>query len=268
MLRTVIRYTKVYIHYIKMQSMFYFTYRQGLIMGLLVDFSHSLITIVFFHVLYRNVSSIAGWSYDEMLVFVGINMFSSFAVFSTVAIRNLRHLPEKIKNGTVDLVLSRPLSSMFVLSFEQPYVVGLFGILPGIYLVSHGFYNSSGVITVQNLLASAYAFICGYVIAVALHIAVVSLSFRWINATTLPKIIEKLFTSYKFNPRQVYQGFARLFFTIVFPAVFMSSVPAEFLLGGIGLEWLVFATVIALISLFCTIKVWNFMIKGYTSAGG
>lgn len=268
MLRTVIRYVKIYAQFVKLQAMYHFMYRQGLLMGLLVDLGHVLITIVFFNILYRNVTEVAGWDYHEMLVFLGMHIFSSFAVLNTVSILNLRTLPEKIKNGAVDLVLVKPLSSMFVLSFEKPYLVGFLSALPGVYLIYYGFSHSGHSLSILGVFIATLVFICGYVIAASIQIMMASVSFRWINATTLPKISEKMFTNFKANPRLVYQGMTRVVFTFVFPAVFMASVPAEFLLGEIGIEWLGLAFLMASIFMILTVKVWNFMIRGYTSAGG
>jgi len=267
-IKTIKRYAKIYLLLNKYQAMHYFTYRAGLYMGLVVDFGHSLVVIVFYQVLYSNIQEVAGWNYHEMIFLIGLNMLSSFVVLSSVVILNLNMLPEQIKDGKIDLTLTKPLNSLFYITLQRNYIVGYISMLPGFYLMYYGFSNLGYTLSLLNLLSGIVIFCSGYIIAYSILVMFASMSFRFINATTLARLGQRIILEFKMKPHQIFTGGLRILFMFIFPVIFMSSVPAEAIMQGVNVWYVLLSLALAAIFLFLTIKVWNFMIKEYTSAGG
>ncbi|XTZ11189.1 MAG: ABC-2 family transporter protein, partial [cyanobacterium endosymbiont of Rhopalodia yunnanensis] len=67
-------------------------------------------------------------------------------------------------------------------------------------------------------------------------------------------------------PVSAYPTVYRFFFTFVIPVTFLTTVPAEVLLGKIEALWILVATLIALSLLFISHYFWQFALRFYTSA--
>ena len=67
-------------------------------------------------------------------------------------------------------------------------------------------------------------------------------------------------------PIAAYPAAYRFFFTFVVPVAFLTTVPAEAMLGRGQITWLIGAVVLALGLFFVTTWFWRFALRFYTSA--
>lgn len=262
------RYLKIYWILFRQQAMVSTMYRFGFAIEILVELLYAMTRIVFVGALYFNTKSIAGWSFYQMIFLMGINTISSELILGAVTILNLRELGETIKNGTLDLILTKPVNSLFMLSLSKPYFTSIIACIPGIFLVVFSMSRMDQHVSFLALLCGILIFMAGIIIAYSLLVIITSFNFLFINATTLIKIAETIILNYKINPHDVYTGLLKIVFWLIIPVVFMSSVPAKVMFSGVRLDWLALSWGLAVVLLFTSICVWGFMQKKYTSAGG
>ena len=67
-------------------------------------------------------------------------------------------------------------------------------------------------------------------------------------------------------PVSAYPPGMRTFFTLVVPITFLTTVPAEALLGRSSVTWLVLSLVVAAVCLLLARSFWRFALRFYTSA--
>jgi ABC-2 type transport system permease protein len=67
-------------------------------------------------------------------------------------------------------------------------------------------------------------------------------------------------------PITAYPATYRFFFTFVVPVSFLTTVPAQSMLGQIQFVWLLGAGLLALILFFISTQFWRFALRFYTSA--
>jgi ABC-2 type transport system permease protein len=58
----------------------------------------------------------------------------------------------------------------------------------------------------------------------------------------------------------------RFFFTFIIPVAFLTTIPAESILGRTNISWVVGSGLLALGLLFISARFWQFALKFYTSA--
>jgi ABC-2 type transport system permease protein len=267
-MKSIRRYLKIYAILFRQQAMVSTMYRFGFMIEILVEFLYALTRIIFVGALYFNTKSISGWSLYQMLFLMGVNTISSELILGAVTILNLRELGETIKNGTLDLILTKPVNSLFMLSLSKPYFTSIIACIPGVFLMIYSMAQMDQKISIPSIICGILIFMAGMVIAYSFFIIITSFNFVFINATTLIKIAETVILNYKINPQDVYTGALKLVFWLVIPVVFMSSVPAKVMFGRVRLDWLGMSWALAIVFLFIAMKIWGVMQKKYTSAGG
>ena len=83
-----------------------------------VDGTMFLVQLLMFNYIYAHVETIGGWSREQMLFFIGtfslINALNMMLCFFGVI-----SIPEKIRSGKLDLYITKPVNTLFYLSFEN-----------------------------------------------------------------------------------------------------------------------------------------------------
>lgn len=265
-IKKTIKYLRIYLLLFKFGFILSTTYRLSFIVEILVELGYQVAFIFFFIVVLKNVQLIAGWSYYEILFFAGINIVASELILGSLFIFNLWNLPEKIKNGDIDTVLLKPINSMFYLSLGLPYFTSFVASFPGLVLIFYSLLNLHVNLSLTKFIISFFIFICGLIIAYSISIIFSSFSFKYISTSTFPRIAEKLIIGFKDKPHQVYQGFLKILFFFIFPVVFIASMPAYAALKDLEIKYLFMAFALSLVFFYIAYRLWNVMIKNYSSA--
>jgi ABC-2 type transport system permease protein len=175
-------------------------------------------------------------------------------------------LPASIKDGDIDVALLKPISPLFNLSLSRPYFAGFVATIPGFMLMIFALSHLQLHLPIIGLVLSTALFGCGLVIAYAISVIMASLCFYFVNVTALPMIASSIVIDFKSNPMDAYTGVVRAVFFFIIPIVFISSVPAAALTRTIEPGLIMAAPLFAIVLLVLAVKVWNFMIKYYSSA--
>jgi ABC-2 type transport system permease protein len=221
-------------------------------------------------VIFSRVPSLAGFDLKETIVLFGLAAVS-FAL-SDLLVGNIERIRTYVRLGTLDTVMTRPLSvlgQLLVLDvgFRRIGRVLYASTLLGIALWAAGVRWSTAklVLLVVTPLAGA-AFFCGFFIATS------TVAFWWIESGEIANSFTyggRDFTSY---PITVYSGWFRKIFAFGLGFAFVAYYPGLVLLGKedplggpFWLGWLsplVSAAVLALSTL-----IWRFGVRHYRSTG-
>lgn len=265
MVTSIIKYLKIYWKLVRFSASLEMEYRFSFLLEIFVEVAYFIVTLLGMRVIFWNVSEVAGWNYNQLLVLMGINMVFSETVLGFAFIFNLRDLPNKIAQGGLDIVLTKPLNSQFAVSLWRPYFAMFPSILAGILTSYIGFRDSGITFNPQMILPFLFIFFCGIIMAYAIGMIVSTLSMWFINATPLPMLAQQFLFMAK-NPSSVFTGAWKVFFMTALPIAFMVSFPASTLLGKLTNWWLPASLVLALIFLKLSNVFWLFALKRYSSA--
>lgn len=260
------KYLKIYFKFFRFGVLIGASYRTSFFLEVLIELGYQLALIMFFQVIYGNISSVAGWSYYEIMFLTGVTIVISEVMIGSVFIFNLYRLPKKIIKGDVDADLLKPLNSQFYLSLNLPYFASFISCFTGIYLVVISLINLHIQINFLNLTISLLILICGIVIYYSLSVILTSLVFKFLNADSLPRVAQAALDYFMERPHQIYFGVFKLIFYFLFPIIYITSVPSYVFLKGFELNYLVGAMFSAFIFLFLSNVVWKKMIRLYSSA--
>ncbi|HEY9876041.1 MAG TPA: ABC transporter permease [Candidatus Obscuribacterales bacterium] len=211
---------------------------------------------------YRNGYTFQGWSWEEALVVLGI--FTVLQGFSaTFLAANLNHIVDHIQQGTLDFVLLKPISSQFWLSTRTFSPWGLPDVFFGLVLI--GYAGEHLNLTLSDYLLSAVPLLFGFVSLYSLWFMLGATSVWFVKIYNVTEVLRGLLEAGRY-PMVAYPAAYRFFFTFVVPVAFLTTVPAEAMLGRVQINWLVGAGVLALALLFAAGRLWRFALRFYTSA--
>jgi ABC-2 type transport system permease protein len=212
--------------------------------------------------LYQHGHQLGGWPWEEALIVMGLFTVLE-GISGTCFSPNLSRIVDHVRQGTLDFILIKPIDGQFWLSTRNISVWGIPNILFGLGIV---FYAG------HRLHLSAVQYLQG-VLPVVLSIAILyglwfvlaSTSIWFVKVHNLTFLLRHVLEAGRF-PSVAYPAVYRFFFTFILPVAFMTTVPAQAMLGRMDGGKLLTAAGLALLTLAAARIFWRFSLRFYTSA--
>ena len=215
--------------------------------------------------LLRTQYTINGWSFDEALIVVGIYTLLD-GLQQTLLAPNRQQINEFVREGTLDFVLIKPIDSQFWLSARKVSVWGVPNILLGLGLIVYAAsFRLEPAVEPTNYLRLVIPLTVGITIYYALGFLLSTLAIWFTKLANVTHAMHALLEAGRY-PIAAYPGAYRAFFTFVLPVAFMTTVPAEVLLGRGNLNWVLAGLAIAAALLLAARWFWRYALRFYTSA--
>jgi ABC-2 type transport system permease protein len=211
---------------------------------------------------YRNGYSFAGWRWEEAIVVLGI--FTILEGFSaTFLAPNLSKIVQHVQNGTLDFVLLKPISSQFWLSARSISPWGIPNLFFGVGLLIYA--GSKLGLGLSNYFLSLIPLTFGFISLYSIWFMLGATSIWFIKIYNVTEVLHGLMEAGRY-PMVAYPASYRFFFTFVVPIAFLTTVPAETLLGRGEAIWIVGSMFLAIALLYASHQFWRFALRFYTSA--
>ena len=211
---------------------------------------------------YRTGYQFQDWSWEEALVVLAVFTLLQ-GISTTILIPNLNRIVEQVQQGTLDFVLLKPISSQFWLSLRAISPWGLPDVLLGLGLIAYAGNRLELPIGAYSLgLATTIA---GAFILYSLWFMLGATSIWFVKIYNVTEVLRGLLDAGRF-PLTAYPAAFRTFFTFVVPVAFLTTVPAEALLGRGEALWLAGSAGLAIALPIAAALFWRFALRFYTSA--
>jgi ABC-2 type transport system permease protein len=211
---------------------------------------------------YQGGYTFEGWQWEESLVVMGVfTLLQGFS--STFLSPNLNRIVRHIQQGTLDFVLLKPINSQFWLSTHTLSPWGMTDLVFGMCLVLYA--GAKLGLDLSNYLAGMVPLLLGAMILYSLWFMLGATSIWFVKIYNVTEVLRSLTEAGRF-PIVAYPVAYRFFFTFVVPVTFLTTVPAEAILGRGNPIWTIAAAGLATFLLFASHQVWQFALRFYTSA--
>lgn len=258
------RYLRLYARYFTTSLIREMEFRSGafsLALTVLVQFA---LTLLFFSALYGSVPSVKGWTYPEALLLLGtfqIMMNVSHALFY----RNFSRTSEYVKDGKLDILLTKPVDAQFAMTTRYVGIADLLNLIPSVALVTLAASRLQLAVSFTAMVGYLSLLISGTFIIYGIWFAISILSFWLTQVDEIQELWDGLedFTRY---PRQIFRGPIQILFTFVIPILTIVSFPAEWLLHQLGIVGIIINVAIASGFLVLTRIFWRIGLQRYSSA--
>jgi len=211
---------------------------------------------------YRTGYTFQGWGWEQALVVLGLfTLLQGFS--STFLAPNLNRIVRHIQQGTLDFVLLKPISSQFWLSTHTLSPWGIPDLLFGLIVI--GYAGSRLGLQVNDYLLSLVPISFGFVILYSLWFMLGAMSIWFVKIYNVTEVLRGLLEAGRF-PMAAYPATYRFFFTFIVPVAFLTTVPAEVILGRGEWIWAAGAGLLAIALFIASSAFWRFALRFYTSA--
>ena len=222
--------------------------------------------LAFIEVLYGQVNEIAGWSKWQLVALVGVHQIIA-QLFQAFFYLNIANLPELVRTGRLDLILTLPMDAQFAVSTRQVSFDCIVNSFVGLAIVVFALAKLHIVPSITQLAL----FACAVPLGIAVHYAVMfglsCISFWIIRAQSFIHGYFNLFHIGRY-PEAVFRGVFRIIFTWLVPVILVSNVPAKILAHPCSSPWagLAMLSAATLAVLAATRALWLFALRRYGSA--
>ena len=267
MLREIIKHLRIYAMLVRMNVMSQMEYRANFVTGILMELGYLVVKILYVLVAFRAGRRIAGFSPDEILVFVGTFVLVT-GFYAGVFMMNLFQLSTLVRDGSFDVLMTKPISLQFLATFRRSDI-GIFLIdsVAGIVMVAIGLARIGGSLDVARTMGYAVFVASGAAVGYALYLIPQSLVFRIVNATSIAEFTDS-FWDFNNVPMIVYGKVGRAIGVFVIPMFVITSFPALFVLGRMTPLYMIWGLAAPFLFLGIARLCWRSGIRHYTSAGG
>ncbi|MCU0530056.1 MAG: ABC-2 family transporter protein [Cyanobium sp. Prado107] len=213
---------------------------------------------------YRQGVELGGWSWHGVLVVLGAYTCLD-GLTSTLLRPNLSRIVNHVQDGTLDFVLLKPVDSQFWLSLRTINPAGLPEMGLGAVLMLWAARGELGSLPAGAVLAAATLLFAAAVILYALWFVLAATSIWFVKTWNATEVLRAALTAGRY-PISAYPAGLRLFFTLVLPVAFLTTVPAEALLGRLTAPAALTSVLVAALALAVSRAFWAFALRFYTSA--
>jgi viologen exporter family transport system permease protein len=245
-------------------------FRANFLIKLVVEALWLGILLIFYDVIFSRTDTVAHWSRNEYLFFVGCH-YALGGMIETFFLENCTGFSDLVRSGDLDQYLLRPIDEQFLITARHMDWSTFPNVLQGVGVMVYALWAMPDWTFDAGRLALFLAlFVCGCAMAYSFLLMLSSLSVWMVRNQSLLEMWW-LFTTLMRYPREIFgvnQYVAPVghFFTFIVPVLLVVSVPASVMVRALE-PWFVVLMVISAVVLLA-ISRWFFRrsLRAYRSA--
>ncbi|CAJ1315985.1 ABC-2 family transporter protein [Paenibacillus sp. PK4536] len=259
------RYSRIYGRFMKFSVMSQMEYRTNFITAFLIETAYLLIKLLYAILPYQVGTDINGWSPDAILLYVGVFTIMS-GLYSGLFFTNFTQLPDKVRTGSLDVLITKPISLQFAVTlrqFELGYTIP--NVLGGSVMVAIGWSRMGLPVDFYHIGGFIFFIAIGVLVAYSVFLLPQLLAFWTVQTTGVTDMSNSVFET-NYVPMAVYDRIIQRLGTFLLPVFVICNFPPMFVMGGLsaGMVWW---AVLAPIWLLIIIRViWRYALRHYSSA--
>ena len=218
----------------------------------------------FLVILVNKTKVLAGYNIWEVsLFYLTFNLIDSI---TQMLFRDVYRFRQLILTGSFDLLLVKPMNSLFRVLFGGTDLLDLITLFPFIFSIIF-IMTKISTITYTGVIFYIILLINSMLIATSFHIMVMALAVLTSEIDHAIMIYRDFATMGRI-PIDIYQEPFRSLVTFIIPVGIMMSFPVKALIGSLYFNTLVSSLITGIGLFLISLTVWNFALRRYTSAAG
>ncbi len=258
------RYLKLLVLFLKSNLQVELEYRANFIAQAVLGVFWAGITFISVSLFFSHTDNLGGWRYGQALVIVGLFTFVE-GVISMLLEPNLLRIVAMVRDGTMDFVLMKPVNSQFLASLRHAKFSGAADLGVATLVLWYAFRQLEYTPTLDALAQFALMFAIGLLIVYSIWLAMGACSFWFVKIDHMQELFRALWDTARF-PVSVFSGALRIVLTFVLPIAFMTTYPAQAILGVLDTRNLIAAIVVGTVTFGLASLFWRATIRNYSSA--
>lgn len=258
------KYFRVYKTFFNNSISYFFQYRNDAFISILFHIFWMATIFLMIEILFGHTVLLAGWTRGEIYLLSVFWMLSdeiSIFLFSN----NLYDLASKINEGTLDILITKPINTLFFVSMQYVGVrailrfVSYFAVL--IFVINH-FYIQ---LTFFKIILAFCFLLCGVFINYSVSLILNTFNFWFEKIENINILWDSFLGTGKFPLEAFTKGLRVLFLTFL-PVAYLGYFPTLIALGKSPAFMFAIIPLFTAFFLIIAISFWNFSLRRYSSA--
>ncbi len=244
-------------------------FRGNFLMKVLVELLWLGILLIFYQIIFKNTSRVAGWNEYQYLFFVGC-YYTLEGLIETLFLQNCTEFADLVRSGNLDQYLLKPIDEQFLVSCRwfdwstAPKLLVGGGVMTWALNGMHWSFHAGQLLAFLVLLA------CGTALAYSFLLMLTSTSVWFMRNQSLMELWWLLTTVMRY-PREIYRGgwagALGAFFWYMVPVLLVINVPASVMVTEFFKAWNVVLLLVATAAmLWISRRFFLFALRCYRSA--
>lgn len=213
---------------------------------------------------FRYAPHIKGWSYPQVLMLLAMYYLMDGLIEMFIA-PNMREIMTKVREGTLDFVLLKPVDSQFMATFRSINIWRAANLLLGLGLAFYSLRQLSLGMGWERAGMFALTLVSGLAVIYSFWLVLVTLTFWFVRLDNIEQIVWQAFEAGRY-PVEIYPHWLRATLTYVVPVALIITVPAQALTGRLEPSFVGVAAAVAAGALLVSSLFWRFGLRFYTGA--
>ena len=213
---------------------------------------------------YSFTDSLGGWSFHETLVVVGL-LFVTFGFLDAIIWQNVVALGQHIRKGTLDFILTKPVNSQFHATLQHYRVDRIASIFGGVFLIIYGLTKLHASPTAGQMALFVLLVFSALLLVYSALVMLGTLAFWVVEIESFGEIVYALLEIGRY-PSAALPEPVRTIMTFVIPIAFITTVPAEVIIGRITPQFVFYGSLFAIALFIACTQFWRFAVRRYSSA--
>jgi ABC-2 type transport system permease protein len=210
-------------------------------------------------VVFSQTKSIGGWSWDELMVVLGL-WFITSGLINMVIAPSMKQFMTDVWKGTLDYVLTKPENHQFMASARKVAIFQVIDLLIGISVLSTALVRLGAVIGVEQAIMFSLALFSGGVILYSFWVGLGTLAIWAVKLENLVLVFFAMFEAGRW-PAGLYPFWLRYSLTFLVPVGLAITVPSEALLGRLHWSTVLLSSAWAVVTFFASAWFFNFGVR-------
>lgn len=239
-------------------------FRAQFVAGILGYILWSSVALLFIDVVFGQVGAVRGWTRDQMWILYGTYIVLEAVCYGLLE-PNMWRFSGLVRDGGLDLVLTKPVNVQFFVSTRYLDLNGALNALLGFALMAFGFARLGTWPNPAQWFLWALLMLCGLVISYAVWFSIVTLSIWFVRLESGAVAFDPIMQMARF-PIEIYPARLRNMLTFALPVAFMTTFPTQALLGRLEARIPLLAVAFAVVLLWLSRLWFAFALRFYSSA--
>ncbi|CAH8707199.1 ABC-2 family transporter protein [Paenibacillus thiaminolyticus] len=264
--RTGVEYMRLYGVFIRNCLAASMEYRFNFWMGIAVEIAFLCAKALYILIVYQTNLHIGKLTPDHILLFIGTyTMMTGF--YMGLFYVNFIRLQQYVRDGTLDLMLTKPISLQFLVSLR--YVdIGLPvpNVLAGAAMIAVGWSRAGLPLNAANLVGFAGLLLAALAVTYGLMLLPALLAFRFVQTGAVTEIAHSIWDANNM-PLDIFPPWLQRIGIYAIPVFLISNYAPKFVMNELSAGDIAWAAAAPLLLLLLARWCWKRAVSGYSSAG-
>lgn len=262
-----VKYAYLLLLFVKNSLLQAMVYRTDFLVSFVTDSCSCLVKVLFVEFIFRRVASAGNGSFERFMICFGC-AFLMEGIYMFFFFNGHTKISRMILTGEMDYFLSKPVSEIFYLSFHHSNIgSGVSNLVLGSIYLFYGVRNLQYGIPLKRIGIFVLMLFCGLVLYFSISFILNCLSFWILQAGVLFDLFLNV-TDLMRYPGDIFPKNVRFFITFMIPLQFIAIVPAKYLMGEIGMEYIVWSCFLTVIGIVLVKLFYHYARKAYQGGRG